>query len=169
MSDPSKRRWQVAEALFFLRVLSPLGTVFEGKARSATLPTAEGEVMILAHHMPLVSVLVDGEMRVDTGQKVVSIAIAGGFLDTSAVAAAPASGAAAPGADEGLPQAVVLSDFAAESDSIEVARAEAAKARAEELLAEKKDRGEVLMVERDLQRAILQLKIAEKVKRRRPT
>jgi F-type H+-transporting ATPase subunit epsilon len=154
----------MADALFTLRVLSPLGTVFEGKARSATLPTAEGEIMILARHMPLVCVLVDGEMRVDTGQKIVSIAIAGGFLDTSAGGA----GAAAE-ADEGLPQAVVLSDFAAESDSIEVARAEAAKRRAEELLAEKKDRGEVLLVERDLQRAILQLKIAEKVKRRRPT
>jgi F-type H+-transporting ATPase subunit epsilon len=197
----------MADAFFTLRVLSPLGTVFEGKARSATLPTAEGEIMILAHHMPMVSVLVDGEMRVDTGQKVISIAIAGGFLDTSAAtvpggipAAAPGGiqaatapggisaaaattaaaepvavpgaeppGAAAKGPDESLPQAVVLSDFAAESDSIEVARAEAAKARAEELLSEKKDRADTLMVERDLQRAILQLKIAEKVRKRRPS
>jgi F0F1-type ATP synthase epsilon subunit len=61
----------------------------------------------------------------------------------------------------------VLSDFAAESDSIEIARVEAAKARAEELLAEKKERGELLLVERDLQRAILQLKIAEKRGKRR--
>ena len=163
----------MADALFILRVLSPLGTVFEGKARSATLPTADGEIMILAHHMPLVCVLVDGEMRVDTGQKIVSIAIAGGFLDTSAATVPGGIRAAAPEAtaeaEESLPQAVVLSDFAAESDSIEVARAEAAKARAEELLAEKKDRGDVLMVERDLQRAILQLKIAEKARKRRPT
>jgi F-type H+-transporting ATPase subunit epsilon len=144
------------DPLFSLRVLSPLGTVFEGPAKSASLPTAEGEIMVLANHMPLVCVLVDGEMRVDTGQKVVSIAIAGGFLDTSAAATA-----------DGLPQAVVLSDFAAESDSIELARAEAAKKRAEELLREKKDRADVLMVERDLQRAILQLKVAEKSRKRR--
>ncbi|MGA2480266.1 MAG: ATP synthase delta/epsilon chain alpha-helix domain-containing protein [Spirochaetia bacterium] len=157
----------MADAFFTLRVLSPLGTVFEGKARSATLPTAEGEIMILAHHMPLVSVLVDGEMRVDTGQKVISIAIAGGFLDTSAAIPAAAAPETA-GPEENLPQAVVLSDFAAESDSIEVARAEAAKTRAEELLSEKKDRADTLMVERDLQRAILQLKIAEKVRKRRP-
>jgi F-type H+-transporting ATPase subunit epsilon len=172
----------MADAFFTLRVLSPLGTVFEGKARSATLPTADGEIMILAHHMPLVSVLVDGEMRVDTGQKVISIAIAGGFLDTSAAAPGGIPAAAVPGGipaaaaeaapappEESLPQAVVLSDFAAESDSIEIARAEAAKARAEELLSEKKDRAETLMVERDLQRAILQLKIAEKARKRRPT
>ena len=61
----------------------------------------------------------------------------------------------------------VLSDFAAEADSIEIARVEAAKARAEQLLAEKKERGELLLVERDLQRAILQLKVAQKIRTRR--
>ena len=63
--------------------------------------------------------------------------------------------------------ATVLSDFAAESDSIEIARVEAAKARAETLLAEKKERGDLAMVERDLQRAILQLKVAQKIRTRR--
>jgi F-type H+-transporting ATPase subunit epsilon len=148
----------MADGTFFLRVLSPLGTVFEGQARSATLPTTEGEIEVLPHHMPLVAVLTDGEMIVDTGEKKVSIAIAGGFLDT-----------APQGGEESGPRAIVLSDFAAESDSIEIARVEAAKKRAEDLLAEKKDRGEVLLVERELQRAILQLKIAEKVKSRRHT
>ena len=61
----------------------------------------------------------------------------------------------------------MLSDFAAESDSIEVARVEAARARAEQLLSEKKERGELLLVERDLQRSILQLKVAEKSRKRR--
>jgi len=141
----------MAEAPFTLRVLSPLGTAFEGTARSATLPTPEGEITILAQHMPLVAVLSDGELRVDTGQAIVSIALAGGFLETRGG------------------EATVLSDFAAESDSIEIARVEAAKARAEELLAEKKERGELLLVERDLPRAILQLKIAEKRGKRRHT
>jgi F0F1-type ATP synthase epsilon subunit len=47
-----------------------------------------------------------------------------------------------------------------------VARVEAAKARAEQLLAERKERGELLLVERDLQRAILQLKVAERARTR---
>ena len=141
----------MAEAPFTLRVLSPLGTAFNGMARSATLPTPDGEITILAQHMPLVAVLSDGELRVDTGQAIVSIALAGGFLETRGG------------------EATVLSDFAAESDSIEIARVEAAKLRAEELLAEKKERGELLLVERDLQRAILQLKIAEKAGKRRHT
>ena len=147
----------MAEQLFRLRVLSPLGTAFEGSVRSVTLPTPDGEITVLAHHMPMVAILADGEMRVDTGQKEVSIAIAGGFLETGA-----------PGAEGATEwEATVLSDFATESDSIEIARVEAAKARAEQLLVERKERAEILMVERDMQRAILQLKIAEKTRTRR--
>lgn len=165
----------MADTLFRLRVLSPLGTAFDGPVRSATLPTREGEITILARHMPMVAVLVDGEMRIDTGGKEVSIAIAGGFLETDA-AGATEGAAGAPGArpaDAGATaepaswEATVLSDFAAESDSIEVARVEAAKARAEQLLVEKKERSEIMMVERDMQRAILQLKVAEKTRARR--
>ena len=134
---------------FPFRVISPLGTAFDGKARSVTLPTRDGEITILADHMPMVSVLVDGEVLIRTAEKDVWIAVSGGFLET------------------GDGTASVLSDFAAESDSIEVARVEAAKARAEQLLAEKKERGELLLVERDLQRAILQLKVAQRIRTRR--
>ncbi len=146
------------ERLFRLRVLSPLGTAFDGDVRHVTLPTVDGEITILAHHMPLVATLVDGEMLVDTGQRQISIAIAGGFVETGTPPASPAT------TDW---QVTVLSDFAAESDSIEVARAEAAKARAEQLLAERRERADLLMVERDMQRAILQLKVAERVRTRR--
>jgi F-type H+-transporting ATPase subunit epsilon len=162
----------VADHLFSFRVLSPLGTAFEGMAKSATLPTPDGEITILAHHMPLVAVLTDGEVRVDTGKKVVFIAVAGGFLETGKAAAhVPGTtqameASAGAGAQAGAWEATVLSDFAAESDSIEVARVEAARARAEQLLSEKKERGEILLVERDLQRSILQLKVAEKRRRR---
>ena len=77
----------MADHLFSFRVLSPLGTAFEGMAKSATLPTPDGEITILAHHMPLVAVLTDGEVRIDTGKKVVFIAVAGGFLETGKAAA----------------------------------------------------------------------------------
>lgn len=140
----------MAEHEFPFRVLSPLGTAFQGRARSVTLPTPEGEITILADHMPMVSLLAEGEILIRTADlRDVWIAVSGGFLETGGNAAS------------------VLSDFAAESDSIEIARVEAAKARAEQLLAEKKERGDLAMVERDLQRAILQLKVAQKIRARR--
>ena len=145
------------EREFPFRVISPLGTAFDGKARSVTLPTRDGEITVLAGHMPMVSVLVDGEILIRTAEKDVWIAVSGGFLET----AGPTKSA------EYVGGASVLSDFAAESDSIEVARVEAAKARAEQLLAERKERSELLLVERDLQRAILQLKVAQRIRTRR--
>src|SRR5208337_5372249 len=132
----------MAEHEFAFRVLSPLGTAFEGKARSVTLPTPDGEITILADHMPMVALLADGEILIRSSARDVWIAVSGGFLETGSNAAS------------------VLSDFAAESDSIEIARVEAAKVRAEQLLAERKERGDLAMVERDLQRAILQLNVA---------
>ncbi len=140
----------MADELFSLRILSPLGTAFEGQVKEATLPTPDGEITILAHHMPIVAVLSEGEVRIPTEKGEVVIAVAGGFLDTD------------------LNAATVLSDFAAEADSIEVARVEAARKRAEQLLAEKKEKGEVALIERDLQRSLLQLKVAERYRRRRP-
>jgi F-type H+-transporting ATPase subunit epsilon len=139
------------EREFTFRVISPLGTVFNGPARAVTLMSRDGEITVLAGHMPMVSVLVDGEIRIRTAERDIWIAVAGGFLETG-------------GRESDV---TVLSDFAAESDSIEVARVEAAKARAEQLLAERKERGELLLVERDLQRAILQLKVAQRIRTRR--
>ena len=119
--------------------------------KQATLPTPDGDITILAHHMPIVAVLSEGEVRIPTEKGEVVIAVAGGFLDTD------------------LNAATVLSDFAAEAESIEVARVEAARKRAEELLAEKKLKGEVALIERDLQRSLLQLKVAERYRAgRRP-
>ncbi len=140
----------MADELFHLRVISPLGTAFEGEVKQATLPTPDGEITILAHHMPIVAVLAEGEMRIPTEKGEVVIALAGGFLDTD------------------LQAATVLSDFATEAESIEIARVEAARKRAEELLAEKTLKGEIALIERDLQRSLLQLKVAERYRRRRP-
>jgi len=153
------------EREFPFRVVSPLGTAFDGKARSVTLPTAEGDITVLADHMAMVSVLVDGEICIRTAERDVWIAVSGGFLEAGGgtLSARRAGDASAPS----VGGATVLSDFAAESESIEVARVEAAKARAEQLLAEKKERGELLLVERDLQRAILQLKVAQRIRTRR--
>jgi F-type H+-transporting ATPase subunit epsilon len=138
----------VAEEAFTLSVLSPVGSVFKGQVRSVTLPTPDGEITVLARHMPLVAVLADGEMHALTDGGTVSIAVAGGFLEA------------------GAHGATVLSDFAAEAESIDAARVEAAKKRAEQLLGEKKERRELALVERDLQHLVLQLKVAEKARRR---
>ena len=72
----------MAEREFDFRVLSPLGTAFAGKALSVTLPSADGEITILRDHMPMVAVLVDGEIQIRTAERETWIAVSGGFLET---------------------------------------------------------------------------------------
>lgn len=132
-----------------LSVISPQGAVFKGAAVSVTVPGVDGELSVLAGHMPLVAALGDGEVRVKTAEREISIAITGGFLRVR-------------------PDGVeILSDFAAEAESIEVARVEEARGRAQRLLAEAKERQDTTLLERDFRRALLQLKVAEKIRRRR--
>jgi F-type H+-transporting ATPase subunit epsilon len=139
----------MAERVLALKVLSPLGTIFEEEVKRAVLPTLQGEITILPGHMPLVAALSDGEVRLLAAHGEVSLAVAGGFLEV------------------GREGAVILSDFAMDAQSIEVARVLAAKERAERLLRERAERKDVALVERDLRRAILQLKVAENLRRRR--
>jgi F-type H+-transporting ATPase subunit epsilon len=136
-------------AAYTLAVRSPAGVAFEGPVVSATLPTAQGPITVLAHHMPLVSALADGELRITAaGGREVVLAVAGGFLEA------------------GQNTATVLVDFAAEAESIETARVEEAMRRAEELKRDRRERGDLALAERDLQRAVLQLKVAERRRRR---
>ena len=137
------------EQTFALAVLSPQGVVFRGAAKAVSLPTPAGKITVLARHAPLVAALADGEIHVATADGNLTIAVAGGFVEVAGN------------------EVTVLSDYAAEAESIEIARVEAAKKRAEDLLKEKVERRDLALVERDLRRAILQLKVAEKARKRR--
>lgn len=50
---------------FSLKVLNPKHVVFEGMAESVFLPGDAGEFELLAHHVPIVSLLMEGEIVVD--------------------------------------------------------------------------------------------------------
>ena len=68
-------------AVLNVAVVSVDQNIWSGEAKSLIAKTTEGEIGILADHEPVLSLLVDGEVRLEdtTGQKV-QIAISGGFL-----------------------------------------------------------------------------------------
>ncbi len=114
-------------------------------------PGVEGQLGILPHHAPLMTTLQAGELRVKKGGEEVSLAISGGFLEVRP------------------DRVVVLADAAERAGEIDMARAEEAKRRAQELLAERRAPGiDVALEEASLHRALTRIKVAEKVKRRRP-
>ncbi len=64
-----------------LTVLSPEGVRFDGQADIVTLPGAKGSFSVLPRHAPLVSTLVQGEVRYRTGGEEHTLAVAGGFVE----------------------------------------------------------------------------------------
>lgn len=110
-------------------------------------PTASGEVTILPHHISLFTKLDAGEIRYQKAGKEVSFVVSGGFMEVS-----------------GGNKITVLADSAISSSEINIAKAEAAKKRAEELLKEKTSTRDMLLAEAELRRALMEIKVARKRK-----
>ena len=70
-------------ATFHLIIASVGDTKFDGQAESATLPGAAGELTILAHHEPFVTILKRGSVRVKSGGESKHFDIEGGVVECS--------------------------------------------------------------------------------------
>jgi F-type H+-transporting ATPase subunit epsilon len=114
-------------------------------------PGIEGQLGILPHHAPLMTILQAGELVVRKGSQEDTLAISGGFLEVRP------------------DRVIVLADSAERAEEIDVARAEAARKRAEERLKEKRAVApdEAAMAEAALRRAMVRLSIVEKIQKRR--
>jgi F-type H+-transporting ATPase subunit epsilon len=63
-----------------LEIVTPERRVYSDEVDSVALPGSEGELGILPHHAPLISLLGAGELRVRKGAAEESFAIVGGFV-----------------------------------------------------------------------------------------
>ena len=130
--------------------------VFEGDADIVVLPGAAGEMGILPHHAPLLTTLKFGIIKVRRQGKEELFTVAGGIAEVQ-------------------PDIVtVLADAAENVEEIDIARADAAKQRAEEMLAKgpPPDTDTYLAVEAALRRSNLRLEAARRYRRgstRRPS
>jgi F-type H+-transporting ATPase subunit epsilon len=129
-------------------------SLFEGPADIVIAPGSEGELGILPDHAPLLATLGYGLLRVRYKGEEEIFTIAGGLLEVR-------------------PDIVtVLADVGEHIDEIDLDRAEAAKARAEELLKKgpPPDTDEFLAIQAALRRSNIRLEAARRYKRvRRPS
>jgi F-type H+-transporting ATPase subunit epsilon len=133
--------------MFALQILSPTGEVFSDSVEEVLLPTPNGEISVLAYHIPLFSKLAEGTLTIKKGGKNTLIAILGGFLEVK----------------ENI--VTILSDYAVKAESIQAAQALEAKKMAEEIIAKKESTAELITAEKNLQKSLLELKVANKLKR----
>jgi len=133
-----------------LDIVTTERVVYSEEVDMIVAPGAEGQLGILPHHAPLMTTLQAGELRVKRGGEEDILAISGGFLEVRP------------------DRVIVLADTAERAEEIDMARAEAAKQRAEQRLVDKGAPGlDEARVETALRRAMARLTVADKVKRRR--
>ena len=63
-----------------LEIVTPEKLAYSDTVDAVVLPGSEGELGVLPHHAPLVSMLGVGELRIRKGAETETFAIAGGFL-----------------------------------------------------------------------------------------
>lgn len=131
-----------------LQVLSPQGSIFSDSVDAIVLPTDKGEIEVLENHAPLYSRLTEGIIEIKKGSKNTRIAVTGGFIEVK------------------NNNVSILSDYAIPAESIQVARAQEAKKKAEELIEKHESDMDILVAEKELQKSIMELKVAEKIKNR---
>jgi F-type H+-transporting ATPase subunit epsilon len=133
-----------------LQIVTPERVVFsEEGIDSVTLPGSEGELTILPSHAPLMTALQPGPLLFRRGSEEVDVALSGGFMEVRE------------------DKVVILADTAERSDEIDIARAEAARLRAAELLATREGAIDIAATMAALERASARIRVAER-RRRRP-
>jgi F-type H+-transporting ATPase subunit epsilon len=123
--------------------------VYSEEVDAVIAPGTEGQLGILPHHAPLMTILQAGELVARRGGEEDTMAISGGFLEVRP------------------DRIIVLADSAERAEEIDVERAEAAKKRAEQRLLEKPVEIDTARCESALRRAMARLTVAEKIRRRR--
>ena len=134
---------------FHLEIVTAERVVLSDEVDQVNVPTKDGRVGILPRHAPLLTILDVGELTIIKDGASTPFAVSGGFMEV-------------------LPNRVtILADTAERADEIDEARAEAARRRAEEQIAQRQSDQEMILAEAELRRAIIRLKVAQLKRNRR--
>ena len=134
---------------FAFSAVTAEGVVAERELDSVTVPTGDGEITVLPHHIPLVSTVVPGVLVMRQGADEEHLAVAGGFLQVESE------------------KVTVLADYAERADDIDASRAEAARKRAEDALAGTLEKEEFAETQAALAKSLAQLRASELIKHRK--
>lgn len=130
-----------------LQIITPEKIIYDQEITELVVPTTTGQLTILPHHLPILSEIATGELVLKQENNIEYLAVDGGFLEV------------------GQNIATILANYAVHGKDISAVKAEEAKARAEKLMQEKLSAQDFALAEAEFRRAILELKVASKIKR----
>ncbi|MDP4096088.1 F0F1 ATP synthase subunit epsilon [Paenibacillus sp. P96] len=129
---------------FLLEIVTPERQVYSEQVESLNVRGVEGELGILAGHIPMVTPLQIAPLSIKRGGKTDILAVNGGFVEIR------------------KDKVVILAESAERPTEIDVERAKAARERAEVRLQSKQDDFDHRRAEMALQKAINRLNVAGK-------
>jgi F-type H+-transporting ATPase subunit epsilon len=124
-----------------LEIVTPDGKAFSDDVEMVTLTGAQGEMGILPHHVRLMTRVVPGEVVVRKDGRDRFLAVGGGLVEVTGKSVS------------------ILTDMAVAAESIDEAKAEEARLRAEARLKEKLADEEVASTSAALARSLAQLRV----------
>jgi F-type H+-transporting ATPase subunit epsilon len=134
-----------------LEIVTPERLAYSDEVDAVVLPGSEGELGVLPHHAPLVTMLGVGELRIRKGAAEESFAIVGGFLQVRP------------------DKVVVMAETADLASEIDLEKAQEARREAERALESGYVEGADLASARAaLQQALLRIRVAERRHREGP-
>ena len=136
-------------ATFRLEIVTAERMVFSDDVSAIIAWGVEGQLGILPHHAPLMTMLQPGDILIRKDKEEELFAISGGFLEVRP------------------DKVIILADACERVDEIDVSRAEEAKKRAQETMKAAPLSAEAATAEAALRRSLARLKVAEK-RRRKP-
>ena len=129
---------------FRLQIVTPDGSLFDGQAEALRLRTSEGYVSLRAGHADYIAALDVGMVSLTRDGVTRNAACGGGFVSV----------------EKGAVRLVATTfEYA---DDIDVERAELAKARAEERLAQAREDRDITLAKAKLSRALNRISVAKK-------
>jgi F-type H+-transporting ATPase subunit epsilon len=133
-----------------LEIITAERQVFSDDVNTVVAPGVEGELGILPHHAPLITMLKPGELLIRKDSEETYLFVSGGFLEVRP------------------DKILILADACERAEEIDIERAEAAKRRAEERLKTRTPELDVAQVQAALLRSLVRLRVAERKRRKSP-
>lgn len=130
-----------------LEIITPDGTAYSEAVDMVTLPGVEGQMGVFAHHVPLMTQMVPGEITVRKGGVDYFLAVGEGLIEITG------------------DHVAILTDMAVAAERIDEAKVEEARRRAEARLKEKLSDEEVASVNSALAHSLAQLHVKRRTHR----
>lgn len=134
----------MAEKTFNLQIISPTRIFFDGDVDMVEMKTTEGEIGVLAGHIPLTAILQPGVVRIKQADGTKEAALHDGFVEIR------------------KDKVTVLAESCEWPDEIDLNRAEEARERAERRIKSGKKEVDMVRAELALKKALTRIDLAGK-------